>query len=123
MPRKTAALEKPDAPGQQAPAGGVHSSALGLTLAPVDATSRARWTIADEAKGAVVAAVDGNADAAEKGLQPGDVITRVNQQEVGGPADVVSAVERAKEAQRKSVLLLVDRQGEQHFIAVGLASA
>ena len=62
-------------------------------------------------------------DAAEKGLQAGDVITRVNQDAVTGPADVVRAVEKAKDAHRKSILLLVERQGNQRFVAVDLASA
>ena len=71
----------------------------------------------------LVASVDERADAAEKGLQPGDVITRVNQEVVSGPSDVVSAVEKAKAAHRKSILLLVEREGNQRFVAVDLASA
>jgi serine protease Do len=51
------------------------------------------------------------------------VITRVNQEAVAGPSDVVSAVEQAKAAHRKSILLLVEREGNQRFVALDLASA
>jgi serine protease Do len=103
--------------------GGVELSALGLTLAPIDSGTRARYGLPKDARGVLVASVDERADAAEKGLQPGDVITRVNQEVVSGPSDVVSAVEKAKAAHRKSILLLVEREGNQRFVAVDLASA
>ena len=102
--------------------GGVELSALGLTLAPIDNGTRARYGLPKGTSGAVVASVDERADAAEKGLKPGDVITRVNQEAVAGPSDVASAVEKAKAAQRKSILLLVEREGDQRFVAVDLAS-
>ena len=70
-----------------------------------------------------MAAVDSGADAAEKGLQPGDVITRVNQENVKSPKDVAAAVEKARSAQRKTVLLLIDRRGTQHFVAVEMTRA
>lgn len=124
MPKQVASNE-PDqkhAPGKLG-GGGVELGALGLTLAPLDDAGRQRWGLAENASGVLVASVDAKADAAEKGLQPGDVITRVNQQEVKTPADVEKAVQKAKSAQRKTVLLLVDRRGTQQFIAVELTRA
>ena len=70
-----------------------------------------------------MASVDAQGDAAEKGLQPGDVITRVNQETVKTPSDVAEAVQKAKSAHRKTVLLLVDRRGIQQFVAVELTRA
>jgi len=124
MPTQTATTEGARGVPDAAPArGGVALSALGLTLAPLDDGTRARFGVAAGTKGAVVAAVDGGGDAEEKGLQPGDVITRVNQDSVSTPADVAGAVERAKSANRKSVLLLIERGGTQQFVAVDLKSA
>ena len=122
MPKKTASLDEPakDEPAQD---GGVQLGALGLTLAPLDSQTRTRWKLDEKASGALVSSVDEQGNAAEKGLRPGDVITRVNQDAVTSPSDVASAVEKAKNAQRKSVLLLVDRRGEQHFVAVDLTAA
>ena len=52
--------------------------------------------------------VDANTDAGQK-LQRGDVILSVNRQTVTSPAQVAAAVEAARRAGRKSVLLLVRR--------------
>ena len=69
------------------------------------------------------AGVASNSDAAEKGLRPGDLITRVNQKTVATSTDVTEAVKQAEKAKRKAVLLLVERQGEQRFVAVEIAHA
>ena len=123
MPRQVASAEDRPEKSAKPHKGGVELSSLGLTLAPIDRATRARFGLANDASGALVASVTEGADAAEKGLQAGDVITRVNQQAVTGPADVVRVVEKAKEEHRKSILLLVERQGDQRFVAVDLASA
>jgi serine protease Do len=124
MPKQVASGESGPAsvPGGHSE-GGVQLGALGLTLAPLDDAARQRWGLSEDASGVLVASVDAKGDAAEKGVQPGDVITRVNQDVVKTPADVQKAVEKAKSAQRKSVLLLVERNGTQQFVAVELTRA
>lgn len=102
---------------------GVEVGPLGLTLTQLDEQSRSDLNLGDGSKGVVIAGVDSGKDSAEKGLRPGDVITHVNQAPVATPADVVKAVEKAEKTNRKSVLLLIDRQGEQRFVAVELAEA
>lgn len=96
---------------------------LGLTVAPIDARSRTKFGIGEKTSGVVIAEVDAGKDAAEKGLRPGDIITSVNQRPVRTPDELAAAVEEASKAQRKAVLLLVERNGEQRFVAVGLADA
>jgi serine protease Do len=122
-PHQVASAEDSPAKSAKPHKSGVELSGLGLTLAPIDRGTRARYGLTKDASGAVVASVSEGGDAAEKGLQPGDVITGVNQEAVTGPADVVRAVRKAKEDNRKSILLLVERQGDQRFVAVDLASA
>ncbi len=100
---------------------GVEVDSLGLTLAQLDEQSRSQLGLDEETKGAVIADVDSGKNAAAKGLQPGDVITHVNQAPVNSPDDVVKAVRKAEDAHRKAVLLLIDRQGEHRFVAVELA--
>lgn len=124
MPKQVASAEPgqrqaPDKPSKE----GVQLGALGLTLAPLDDANRARWGLAEGTSGALVESVDEQGDAAAKGLQPGDVITRVNQEAVTSPSDVAEAVKKARSADRKTVLLLVDRRGTQQFIAVELTRA
>ena len=58
--------------------------------------------------------------AAERGIRPGDVILEVGLEKVDTPAEVLEKVEAAHEAKRKSVLLLVDRGGDQRFVGVEL---
>lgn len=96
---------------------------LGLTVAALDTQARQRFSIAADSKGVVVIGVDDDKNAAEKGLRSGDVITRVNQTAVSSPRDFVKAVDEAAKAKRKAVLLLVEREGQQRFVAVELADA
>ena len=123
MPRQLASDEDRPTNSAKPHRDGVELSGLGLTLAPIDSGMRSRYGLSKDASGAVVASVADGGGAAEKGLQAGDVITRVNQDRVKAPADVVRAVKKAKEEHRKSILLLVERQGDQRFVAVDLASA
>jgi len=116
-----------EAPKQLASAGGgardgVELGALGLTLAKLDEKARSRYGLDETTQGVVIAEVAADSDAAEKGLRPGDLITRINQQSVETPADVTKAVDQAEQAKRKAVLLLVERQGEQHFVAVEIVA-
>ncbi len=62
--------------------------------------------------------VDPEGTAADRGVRPGDMILEVGLEEVHTPADGVAQVKAAGEAKRKSVLLLLDRSGDQRFIAV-----
>lgn len=92
---------------------------LGLSLHPLTPETRQKYGIAGDVKGAVV--VNVAPDSAAQQLQPGDVIVMVGQDDVTQPSDVADGVKEANELKRKSVLLLVDRQGDERFVAVPLA--
>ena len=94
--------------------------ALGLTLSALTDEVREEFEIDPEATGVMVVAVDGASAAAEKGLQPGDIIIEVGQEEVSNPADVESKIEAHREQNKNTVLLLLDRKGDLQFIAVRL---
>lgn len=70
--------------------------------------------------GLIVQNVDVTAEAYEKGLRAGDVITEAGQQKVASVSDLEDRIDEAKEAGRKSLLLLVRRQGEPRFVALSL---
>jgi len=91
---------------------------LGLSISGITDDLLKRYELAENTKGVVVTSVEANSDAAEKRLNPGDVIVEVNQKEVTGPADVMAGVEAAIEDGRKSVLLLVDQGGDLRFVAI-----
>ncbi len=91
---------------------------LGLSVAELTPELRERYQLAEDSVGVVVTDVAKDGPAAEKGMRAGDVITEVAQEEVKTPADVVKKIDAATKAGRKSVLLLVDRQGDLRFYAL-----
>lgn len=92
--------------------------ALGMTMAAVSSAMRERFGISGESKGVVVTAVDEAGPAAEKGIQPGDLVVEISQQEVTSPSEVAAKIEEAVSAKRKTVLLLVESQGGLRFVAL-----
>ncbi|MEM9580226.1 MAG: Do family serine endopeptidase [Pseudomonadota bacterium] len=93
---------------------------LGLTLSEIDDELRSQLDLADSATGLVVRDVEEDSGAYEKGLRAGDVITEAGQQKLSSLSDFEDRVEAAKEAGRKSLLLLVRRSGEPRFVALSL---
>jgi len=91
---------------------------LGLSLSGLSADLRQKFSIGDEIAGVVVTAVAADSAAAEKGIRAGDVILEVGQEEVKAPADIAAKVDAARKANRKSLLLLIDRQGDLRFVAL-----
>jgi serine protease Do len=75
----------------------------------------------DVNSGVVITKVDPDSDAATKGLQPGDVVLKINNRSVKSPADFQSGVADAQKGGRKSVLLLVARSsGQTGFVAIDI---
>ena len=85
---------------------------FGLAVAP-----------AEDDTGVMVTDVDPNGQAAERGLQPGDVILSVGDDAVKSPADVEKMVENAKEGGMKAVLLRVKTGEQTRFVALSFARA
>ncbi len=91
---------------------------LGLSLAAITPGLRAEFNLGDEAVGVLVTEVTGGGPASEKGIRPGDIIVEVSQTEVTSPALVQDKVIEARDAGRRSVLLLVQRDGDLRFVAL-----
>ena len=96
---------------------------LGLAVAPMTAEAKARYGIKSATSGVVVVDVTGNGPAAEAGLRPGDVIVKAGDKTVENPQALSQAVDAAATESKKSVLLMVERQGQPLFVAVRLAKA
>jgi len=93
---------------------------LGLTLGTLNQDLREQLGLDRNAQGLLVTDVDPDSEAAAKGLQPGDLITEAGQQAVAGIGDLEDRIQEAREAGRRSILLLVRRDGEPRFIALGV---
>jgi serine protease Do len=96
------------------------SAALGLTLRALSDEDRAQLGVPSDVEGALVVGVEPDSAAAEKGIRPGDVITRVNQQKVGSVGDAVTALNAAKQSDSRA-LLLVRRGDSQRFVALSFS--
>jgi len=93
---------------------------LGMTLSALNDDLRAQLGLPETAEGLVVMGLESDGVAAAKGLQIGDVITEVGQQQVLEIADFAARIADAQEAGRKSLLMLVRRGGDPRFVALPL---
>ena len=95
-------------------------SMMGLTVQPLDDELRAQLDLDAGIAGLVVTNVDELSEAYEKGLRAGDVITEAGQKKVASIPDLDARITEAREAGRKSILLLVRRAGEPRFMALNI---
>ncbi|WP_342354488.1 Do family serine endopeptidase [Sphingomonas lutea] len=109
-------------PGGTAPGTVTPQRALGLGLAALTPELARAANLPADARGVIVTAVEPGSDAAEEGLQRGDLIVSINNTPVRAPSDVVAAVETARRAGRSSVLLLVRRgNGPEGFFGIDIS--
>lgn len=93
---------------------------LGMTLDVLTPEIAEGLGIAAGTEGVVVLEVDETSEAFEKGLRTGDVITEAGQQAIETPADLEARVEEARDAGRRSLLLLIRRGGDPRFVALSV---
>ncbi|PVA11360.1 serine protease [Pelagivirga sediminicola] len=94
---------------------------MGLTLSPLDDELREQLELPGTFEGLVVRDIDPMSEAYEKGLRAGDVITEAGQQKLTSMADLEDRIADARDAGRKSLLLLVRSAGQPRFVALSLA--
>jgi serine protease Do len=107
-------LAAADKKTQQQPqdTGSASLSDFGLTVQP-----------SDDNTGVAVSDVDPNGQAAEAGIQPGDVILKVGNAEVNSPADVEKQVAAAKASGLKAVRLMVKSGDQTQFVALSFTAS
>ena len=93
---------------------------FGLDIEPLTDEVRSQLELESDAEGLVITDVDELSSAYEKGVRAGDVITEAGQRKVTTIAEFEDRVAEAREAGRKSILLLVRRAGEPRFVALSL---
>jgi serine protease Do len=98
------------------------AEAMGLGLAAVTPETRRAYNLDNRVNGVVITRVDPNSDAADKGLEPGDVVVSVGNRPVHSPQEVKATVEAAHAAGHNTVLVLVAGQGGQRFVAIKLGA-
>lgn len=112
-----AALSQPDNEEQSAPTEGKIAN-LGLSVGPIDKAARGQYKLEENIKGVIVTNVDANGPAADKGLQPGDVIVEIDQKTVSSRDEIERRVKEAKKNGYRVVTLLIYRGGDYQWVAV-----
>ncbi|RUW95975.1 PDZ domain-containing protein, partial [Mesorhizobium sp. M8A.F.Ca.ET.059.01.1.1] len=107
-----------DKGGDKAPAVST-ASVLGMTVGELNDETRKKFSIAADVSGVVVTDVAKDSAAAERGIQPGEVITEIAQESVATPKDVMDRIGALKEQGRKNALLmLASKTGELRFVTI-----
>lgn len=107
-------------PGQEAPPPAAPAQVLGMELAELSAAMREQMALPAGTVGLVVQTVEPGSDAELKGLRAGDIITEAGQAPVGTLAEFRERVEEARDAGRRTLLLMVRRGDDPRFVALSL---
>ena len=91
---------------------------LGLTVVPMTDEIATSLGLPAGSEGMAITAVDPASEASSKGVAAGDVIVEAGQQKVVRMADLQARITEAKDAGRKSLLLLIRREGDPRFVAL-----
>lgn len=101
---------------------GATGEAMGLGLAAVTPEVRRAYNLDDHVNGVLVTRVDPESDAADKGIEPGDVLVSVGNRSVHTPQEIKATVTSAHAQGRKSVLVLVEGSNNgQRFVALKIS--
>ena len=93
---------------------------LGMKLSLLDDELRAGYGFDSGVEGVVITEVAPDSEAFAKGLREGDLIAEVGQSLIRVPKDVSHAVSEGRESGRKSILLLVRREGSPRYVGLSI---
>ena len=117
---ENASMPTENADPENAPVAPASKSLLGLTVTPLTDDIRAELGADDTTTGLAVSEVYETSEAFEKGLRVGDIITEAGQEAVETIDGLENQVKSARDAGRKSLLLLIRRAGDPRFVALSL---
>ncbi len=96
---------------------------IGVYLSTLTPETRQQYRIDQQADGVLVAGVEAGSPASRAGIRAGQIIHMVGQQTVTSPQEVIEQVQRAVSQEKATVLLMVEQNGAQRYIAVRFAKA
>lgn len=99
---------------------GTAIESVGMEVGALTDEDRETYGVPRDVDGALITKVETDSEAFDKELMEGDVIVEINQKAVQTPQDVSEIFRKAEKAGRKSVLLLINREGDVQFIALKL---
>ena len=93
---------------------------FGLTLMELTDELRGELGLTADMTGLAIVEVDEASEAFAKGLRAGDVITEAGQEPITKASEFETRAQAARDAGRKTVLLLVRREGQPRFVALSV---
>lgn len=91
---------------------------LGLVVAPLTDELAEKFGVKADKTGIVVIDVADGSPAADKGVQPGDIIRRLNQSAITSVEQLTNGITKAKKDGRKGVLVLIESDGQTRFVQI-----
>ncbi|MEL6435215.1 MAG: Do family serine endopeptidase [Pseudomonadota bacterium] len=94
---------------------------LGMSLSMLDEQQREAFEIAEDAVegGVIVTEVEPGSAADNKGVVAGDVIVEIAQETIDDPQEVINAIEKLQEANRRNALLMIaSKDGSLRFVTI-----
>ena len=90
----------------------------GMTVSTITSKYREDMDLSPDLKGVLVSSVEVGSDAETKGIRAGDIITKIGKKNVSVPMEFRDAIDNALAEDRKSLLMLVYRDGSRRFVAL-----
>ena len=91
---------------------------IGLTVSLLTEELAEKFDLDTGEIGIVVVDVTDGSPAADKGVQPGDIIRRLNQSAITSVEKLVEGIASAKKEGRKGVLMLIESDGQTRFVQI-----
>ena len=91
---------------------------IGFEIKQLDDQDIQKYKIKEYTKGIIISKVKKNSKAFKSGLREGMIIVRVGQAEVSDLSIISNAIEKAKKQKRNALLMLVNFEGSNRFVAV-----
>ena len=90
----------------------------GAVLYDLDSRTREKFGVDDQVRGILISSVAKNSNFALAGLLAGDVLVSCNQKPISSVKEFMKLYEKAKNEKRKRILLMVNRQNTNLFVAL-----
>ena len=92
------------------------SSLPGMELQEIDPDTRQEYSLDEDVSGVVIAEVDPESQAYERGIRAGSILQRINLTPTNTLRDVNEALAAARESENNSILLLITTEGRTVFV-------
>jgi S1-C subfamily serine protease len=96
----------------------MQSAALGLTVSEITGDLAKEYRVTQSIGGVIVTSVEMNGFASRRGLEAGDVLVEIDQNEIGDPAALFERLDSIAMGNDESALLLIYRRYEHLFQVV-----